>query len=370
MRLVVARGRALWTGLASWLGSLPIDDPVDRSNAKVLQVVFLCLLLAVPLLWIYRLALVDVPLRDGEGIALVSAGAITALSAVGVWLVRRGRFRPVVRYFLVAIAISLMLSYFMQGFTANRYQAPLQMAWLIMAGLMVSRRALWLLYAWICAAVAVGVAIDVNRLEVSAGDYALDGVVTLLIFMLVTLLIDRTSTAFRAALGASWLRQLELQKTGDRLRDEIARREQVHSQLIHSQKIETAGRLAAGLAHDFNHLLSLIMSYRQAALNSTDQPGLEAALDGIDSATRRASAVSQRLLTFSGRGEASRESFDVNAALDDMQPMLRQLLGAEIGLAIKRHAGALAVRMESGAYELVGPNVADNAATGMRWGGS
>ncbi|HLS04718.1 MAG TPA: ATP-binding protein [Wenzhouxiangella sp.] len=369
MRSWVTRGRALWTGLTGWLGRLPIADPVDRSNAKVLQVVFLCLLLAVPLMWAYRLALVDVPLRKGEGVALVSAGVITALSAVGVWLIRRGRFRPVVRYFLVAIAISLMLSYVMQGFTANRYQAPLQMAWLIMAGLMVSRRALWLLYAWIFAAVAAGVIVDVNRLGVSAGDFAADGLVTLLVFLLVTLLIDRTSTAFRAALGASWLRQLELQKTGDRLREEIARREQVHDQLIHSQKIEAAGRLAAGLAHDFNHLLTLIMSYRQAALNSTDQQSLEAALDGIDSATRRASAVSQRLLTFSGRGEASRESFDVNAALVDMQPMLRQLLGAEIGLAIQRHAGPLPVRMERGEFELVILNMAANARAAMPRGG-
>lgn len=369
MRLVMNRGRALWTGLIGWLGSLPIADPVDRSNAKVLQVIFICLLCTVPLMWIYRLTLVDVPLREGEWVALLSAGVITTLSAVGVWLIRRGRFRLVARYFLVGIAISLMLSYSMQGFTANRYEAPLQMAWLIMAGLMVSRRALWLLYAWICAAVAVGVAIDVNRLEVSAGDYALDGVVTLLIFMLATLLIDRTSTAFRAALGASRLRQLELQKTGDRLRDEIARREQVHSQLIHSQKIETAGRLAAGLAHDFNHLLSLIMSYRQAALDSTNQQNLEMALDGIDSATRRASAVSQRLLTFSGRGEASRESFDVNAVLDDMQPMLRQLLGAEIGLAIQHHAGTLPVRMDRGEFELVVLNMAANARTAMPRGG-
>src|SRR5690625_3515210 len=323
MRLVVARGRALWTGLASWLGSLPIDDPVDRSNAKVLQVVFLCLLLAVPLLWIYRLALVDVPLRDGEGIALVSAGAITALSAVGVWLVRRGRFRPVVRYFLVAIAISLMLSYFMQGFTANRYQAPLQMAWLIMAGLMVSRRALWLLYAWICAAVPARVAVDVNRLDASGGDFAAAGVVTLLVFLMVTLPIDHTSSAIRAALGAAWLRTLQQLQAGDRLR----------------------------------------------ALNSTDQPGLEAALDGIDSATRRASAVSQRLLTFSGRGEASRESFDVNGALADMQPMLRQLLGAEIGLAIQRHARPLPVRMDRGEFELVILNMAANAHAAMARGG-
>src|SRR5690625_6767650 len=84
MRSWVTRGRALWTGLTGWLGRLPIADPVDRSNAKVLQVVFLCLLLAVPLMWAYRLALVDVPLRKGEGVALVSAGVITALSAVGV----------------------------------------------------------------------------------------------------------------------------------------------------------------------------------------------------------------------------------------------------------------------------------------------
>src|SRR5690625_6990137 len=80
MRLVMNRGRALWTGLIGWLGNLPIADPVDRSNAQVLQVIFICLLCTVPLMWVYRLTLVDVPLREGDWVALLSAGVITTLS--------------------------------------------------------------------------------------------------------------------------------------------------------------------------------------------------------------------------------------------------------------------------------------------------
>lgn len=359
-----------WRAVGNWLSNTPISDPVDRSNAVVLQIFFLFLLVSVPPLWFYRLVITDVPLRPGEGISVVLSTAIVLLTGLGFWLIRRGWFQRVLRAFLVAVALALMASYIAQGAEANRYEAPLQLAWLVMAGLMVGRRALWWLYAWIAAAVLLGTRVDVTRRDLNWADYGADAAVSLMIFLLITLLIDRAATAFRRALTAAHAREQELIVAGTRLREEIIERERVHTQLIHSQKVEIAGRLAAGLAHDFNHLLSLILAYRARASASSDRQSLEQALAGIDSATRRATAVSRRLLSFSGRGEGRANTrFDVNVALEAVQPMLRQLFGAEVTLGFSDAPGPLPVFMDRSEFELIVLNIAANADAAMPRGG-
>ena len=358
-----------WRSAGRWLSNAPIADPVDRSNAVVLQIFFLLLLVTVPPLWFYRLVITDIPLRAGEGVSAVLSGVIVLLVALGLWLVRRGRFQWVLRSFLIVVAIALMLSYLAQGAEANRYEAPLQLAWLVMAGLMVGRKALWLLYAWIGLAVLLGTAVDVSTRNLSWANYSVDAIVSLSIFLLITLLVDRAATAFRRALTASYAREQELIVAGQRLREEIVERERIHNQLIHSQKVEVAGRLAAGLAHDFNHLLTLILAYRARASASSDRDGLEKALAGIDSATRRATAVSQRLLSFSGRGEGNKTVFDANLVLEEMQPMLKQLFGAEVQLAFSEAPEPLPVLMDRSEFELIVLNVAANSHSAMPNGG-
>lgn len=359
-----------WRAVGNWLSSTPIADPVDRSNAVVLQIFFLFLLLSVPPLWFYRLVITDVPLRPGEGVSIVLSTTIVLLTGMGFWLVRRGRFQSVLRAFLVAVALALMASYVAQGAEANRYEAPLQLAWLVMAGLMVGRKALWWLYAWIGTAVLLGTMVDVTSRNLNWADYGADAAVSLMIFLLITVLIDRAATAFRRALTAAHAREQELIVASTRLREEIIERERLHTQLVHSQKVEVAGRLAAGLAHDFNHLLSLILAYRARASASSDRQSLEQALAGIDSATRRATAVSQRLLSFSGRGEGrANTSFDVNVVLEEVQPMLRQLFGAEVQLGFSDAPGPLPVFMDRGEFELIVLNIAANADAAMPQGG-
>ncbi len=361
--------RQFWRGIGRWLASAPIVDPVDRANAVVLQIIFLFMAVTVPPLWVYRLFLTDIPLRSGEGLSVAFSAAIVLLAAAGVWLIRRGRFQWVLRSFLVAVALGLMASHLSQGAEANRYEAPLQLAWLVMAGLMIGRKALWLLYAWLALAVIGGTVVDVQRGDLDWGERGSDAVVSLLIYLFVTLLVDRAATAFRNALAEAVARERDLAIAGERLRAEMQERERVHEQLIHSQKVEVAGRLAAGLAHDFNHLLSLILAYRVRAAQAPDREGLDQALEGIDSATRRATAVSQRLLSFSRRGTARREVFDANAVLADMQGMLRQLFGASVQLGFSDAPEPLPICMDRGEFELVVLNIAANAQAAMPQGG-
>jgi signal transduction histidine kinase len=363
------RRRAL-RSIRAWLSRVPVADPVDRSNAVVLQLILLGIVLTAPPPWIYRLAFSDLPLRAGEGTSIALSATVVVFALLGQWLVRRGHFQPALRGFLVVIALVLMLSYAAQGAAANAYEAPLQLAWLVMAGLMAGRRALWLLYAWIAAAILIGTAVDVPLGSDAPADLYGMAMVNLLINLFVAILVDRTTTAFRHALAAAHARERDLVLAGNRLREEIEHRQRVHRQLVHSQKVEVAGRLAAGLAHDLNHLLSLILGYRARAAGSNDPAQRAEALAGIDAAARRAAAVSRRLLSFS-RGDDPRPCvFDLNEALQAMRPMLRQLFDASVQLQLAPSDTALPIRMDRSQFELVILNLAANAATAMPGGGT
>jgi C4-dicarboxylate-specific signal transduction histidine kinase len=86
----------------------------------------------------------------------------------------------------------------------------------------------------------------------------------------------------------------------------MAERERVQQQLIHAQKVEAVGRLASGIAHDFNHLLSLILGYAEKGRRLDDAGEAKKALAGVEPAARRATAVTQRLLTFGRRDPGAR----------------------------------------------------------------
>ncbi|WP_162314895.1 hypothetical protein [Pseudoxanthomonas yeongjuensis] len=86
---------------------------------------------------------------------------------------------------------------------------------------------------------------------------------------------------------------------GERLQAEISERERMQEQLIHSQKVEAVVRLASGVAHDFNHLLGSVLGYTARGKRADTDDEVRKALTGVESATRRAIAVAQKLLSFS-----------------------------------------------------------------------
>ncbi|UKE73291.1 sensor histidine kinase [Xanthomonas graminis] len=177
-------------------------------------------------------------------------------------------------------------------------------------------------------------------------------------YLLVTLLLDRTTEALRESLRESNAR-------GHRLQQEMLARERAQAQLIHAQKREIVERMAGGLAHDFNNVLAVIVGF--SATRHDDDAGSEArASRSCKTAwrrwrNRRGMAIIRRLLRFSRRDGEQAENFDAAAAIDALQPMLRQLLEARIVLRCALPATPAPIHLDRSQFELMLLNLANNS---------
>jgi PAS domain S-box-containing protein len=131
-------------------------------------------------------------------------------------------------------------------------------------------------------------------------------------------------------------------------------RERLEEQLRQSQKVESIGRLAGGVAHDFNNILTSVLSFTELAL--LDVPnGSEAAthLESVLEAAERGATLTQQLLAFARKKVVKPEVVDLNAILRRMAPMLRRLVGecVELKLLLATELGL--VKVDVGSMEQV-----------------
>ena len=110
-------------------------------------------------------------------------------------------------------------------------------------------------------------------------------------------------------------------------------REQLQSQLKQAQRMESVGRLAGGVAHDFNNMLSVIIGYTEMAKEqvSPDQQ-LYANLEEILTAANRSRDITRQLLAFARRQAISPLELDINETLSGMINFLERLIGEDIKL--------------------------------------
>ncbi|HEY0197022.1 MAG TPA: ATP-binding protein [Rhodanobacter sp.] len=368
----------MWHVVRNWLTRVPVDDPVDRRNAPFVQVLFLLLGSWIPLIKLYYFFLVafrglQVRYQGTEMWVDASTDVLMTASAwIGFYLVRHGRFRPALVLFLVVFLGSMTVSYGVLGMV-NLGSDPMPLLVLALAGQVLGRRALWVVYATVLVSLAAGVTSDgillghASMLATSAGK----AVSRAIIYLLVVVLIDQTVAALRESLVESNLRGQALERLNVSLQHEILEHERAQEQLIHAQKLEVVGRVASGVAHDFDNVLNIVLGYamRRERLADQGMPALLNAMEGMELAAHRALAISRKLLNFSRQDISHPEVFNVADAVRELQPMLRQLFLADVRLTVKTGEDRIPVHMDRGQFELVLLNLASNARDAMPEGG-
>ncbi len=154
------------------------------------------------------------------------------------------------------------------------------------------------------------------------------------------------------------------------LRD-IGERRRLEEELRQAQKLEAVGRLAGGVAHDFNNMLAVIISYSELDLSTTtlDQ-ALRDDLEQIRDAGRRGAALTQQLLAFSRRQLLQPVLVSLNGVVGNMLDMLGRLIGEDVALRVRLGEDLGCVRADPVQLEQVLMNLVINARDAMPHGGA
>ncbi len=147
----------------------------------------------------------------------------------------------------------------------------------------------------------------------------------------------------------------------DRKRAEEERMK-LQAQLNQSQKMESVGRLAGGVAHDFNNMLGVILGRAELALErvSPDQP-VHADLQEICAAAERSADFTQQLLAFARKQTVAPKILDLNETVEGMLKMLRRLIGEDIDLAWLPGTNMGTVRVDPSQIDQILANLCVNA---------
>jgi signal transduction histidine kinase/ligand-binding sensor domain-containing protein/CheY-like chemotaxis protein len=173
-------------------------------------------------------------------------------------------------------------------------------------------------------------------------------------------------------------RTRELHHATLRLEEQIAElernareREQLEARLLESRKMEAVGRLAGGVAHEFNNLLTVINGYsdllaKQAAPDSPTLFGL----NEISAAGERAALLTRQLLTFGRRQVVQPELVDLNAQLDALRGMVARMAGQDIQVRWVFAPALSPLRADRGQLMTICLNLVANARDAMADGGT
>ncbi|MGD0168024.1 MAG: ATP-binding protein, partial [Gaiellaceae bacterium] len=135
--------------------------------------------------------------------------------------------------------------------------------------------------------------------------------------------------------------------------------------------MEAVGRLADGIAHNFNNLLTAISGYVELALAKLPADSeVRADVEEIKRATERAAVVARSLLAFSRRRVSCRESLDLNEIVSEVGKLLAQLIGDDVELETTLAPGLKPVANDRSQLEQVIVNLAMNARDAMPEGGT
>jgi signal transduction histidine kinase len=165
-------------------------------------------------------------------------------------------------------------------------------------------------------------------------------------------------------------RTSELETANAHLKQEIDKQMKLESQLRHSQKMEAVGQLAAGVAHDFNNILTVIHGNASLLQDQLRQdPACAESLNDISIAAERAARLVRQLLAFSRKQVLKPEVLNLGQVVNNLEEMLKRLLGDHITFEVKAAPDLPPVQADLGMMEQVILNLSVNARDAMPKGG-
>ncbi|HPT17208.1 MAG TPA: ATP-binding protein, partial [Kiritimatiellia bacterium] len=136
----------------------------------------------------------------------------------------------------------------------------------------------------------------------------------------------------------------------------------LQAQLVQAQKMDSIGRLAGGVAHDFNNMLGVILGHADLALGKTDAASpLLNSLQEIRKAAVRSSDLARQLLAFARKQTIAPKALDLNETVAGMLAMLRRLIGENVELAWQPCPAPARVKMDPSQIDQILANLCVNA---------
>jgi len=196
------------------------------------------------------------------------------------------------------------------------------------------------------------------------------------VLQLACALTNKWELARRARLNVGELQQmveqrtLELDAANRELRREVHERIRADRQLRHAQKMEAVGQLAAGVAHDFNNILTVVHGHATMLLMRLGEEGPHAkSVAEIRRSSERAASLVRQLLMFSRKQILQFRNVEIGEVIRSVSGMLRQLVGEHVTLEIDCAEGLPPIFGDRGMIEQVIVNLSVNARDAMPRGG-
>jgi two-component system, cell cycle sensor histidine kinase and response regulator CckA len=154
-------------------------------------------------------------------------------------------------------------------------------------------------------------------------------------------------------------------------KEAAARQRALEERTHQAQRMESLGKLAGGVAHDFNNILAIIVNYTEFATEeSTGNPAVQADLAHVRTAADRAMNLTRQLLTFTRGDTIQPQDVDLNGAIAEVRAMLVRTFGEHITLYARPAGTPLTVHADPGQIQQVLLNLAINARDAMPDGGT
>jgi len=144
----------------------------------------------------------------------------------------------------------------------------------------------------------------------------------------------------------------------------------IEEELRQAQKMEAIGRLAGGVAHDFNNILAVILANAEfAQMTLGDDHPARPEVDEIKSGAERAAALTRQLLTFSRKQKRQPKILALNSIVTEIESMLARIVGEDVAISAKIEPALGAIEADPGEVEQVLLNLVVNARDAMPSGG-